>query len=323
LTYVVTGAAGFIGFHTAKRLLDRGDQVIGLDVVNDYYEVGLKETRLKQLEHPNFTFHRIDLADMNALKSALAGTKPRRVVHLAAQAGVRYSIENPHAYIQANVVAHVNVLEYFRYCDSFEAMTYASSSSVYGGLEKTPFSESDKVDDPISLYAATKKADEVISSSYSHLYKMPLTGLRFFSVYGPWGRPDMAMWLFTDAILNGRPISVFNHGDMRRDFTYVDDIVSGVVAVTDNPSTLATRPHRIYNIGNNRPEELMHMISLLEQVLGRKAEKVLLPMQPGDAAVNFADIDEICRDHGFQPTTTIEAGIPLFVEWFKRYRGIS
>ena len=323
MPYVVTGTAGFIGFHTAQRLLARGEQVIGLDVLNDYYDVRLKHARLERLTHPNFAFHHVDLADLAALKAALAGTKPTRVIHLAAQAGVRYSLDNPHAYIQANIVAHVNVLEYFRYCDSFEAMSYASSSSVYGGTKEFPFSESQRVDNPISLYAATKRADELISNTYSHLYRMPLTGLRLFSVYGPWGRPDMAMWLFAEAILEARPISVFNHGKMKRDFTYVDDIVSGVVSVTDRPPFDLDPPHRIYNIGNSRPEDLLYMIGLLEQALGRKAEMVMLPMQPGDAEANFADIDAIRHDHGFEPTTSIEVGILRFIEWFKSYKGVD
>lgn len=322
MTYIITGAAGFIGFNTATRLLDRGETVIGLDNLNSYYDRNLKLSRLALLtERPGFTFHEIELANLDEIRTALAGTKPRKVIHLAAQAGVRYSLENPHAYIQSNVVAQVNILEYFRYCDSFEGMSYASSSSVYGGNTELPFSEKQTVDTPISLYAATKKSDELIGHVYSHLFQMKLTGLRFFTVYGPWGRPDMAMWLFTKAILAGEPINVFNYGKMRRDFTYIDDIVSGVVAVTDSPaeSIDGKAPHRVYNIGNNNPEDLLYMIGLIEKELGRTAEKVLLPMQPGDVPATYADISAIQNDHGFAPTTQIEVGIPRFIEWYRRY----
>ncbi len=325
MTYLVTGAAGFIGFHTAKRLLDRGEAVTGLDVVNDYYSVALKRARLAELAgYGKFRVHEVDIGDLPALKAALAGQKITKVIHLAAQAGVRYSIENPHAYVQSNLVGHLNMLEYCRHLDSFEAMSYASSSSVYGGNTKLPFSETDPVDTPISLYAATKKSDELMSHVYAHLYRMPLTGLRFFTVYGPWGRPDMAMWLFTKAILEGKPIQVFNHGKMKRDFTYIDDIVTGVVAVTDSPPAAAEGAvsHRVYNIGNNTPEDLLYMIGVLEKALGRKAEMTMLPMQPGDVAATFADIDAIRRDHGFAPTTPIEKGIPAFVAWYKTYHGL-
>ncbi len=325
MTYLVTGAAGFIGFHTSKRLLDRGEQVVGLDNLNDYYPVSLKRERLAELsQHAGFSFHQVELADLAALKTALAGKKIRKVIHLAAQAGVRYSIENPHAYVQSNLVGHVNMLEFCRHNDAFEAMSYASSSSVYGGNTKLPFAETDPVDAPVSLYAATKKADELMSHVYAHLYKMPMTGLRFFTVYGPWGRPDMAMWLFTKAILEGRPIQVFNYGKMQRDFTYIDDIVTGIVAVTDNPPPVVegSTCYRIYNIGNNKPEDLMHMIGVLEKTLGRTAEKVMLPLQPGDVPATYADIEAISRDHGFAPTTPIEIGIPAFVDWYRRYHNL-
>jgi len=325
MTYLVTGAAGFIGFHTSLKLLARGEHVVGLDNLNDYYSVDLKRERLKQLEAlANFTFRKVEISDLGAIRDALAGHRIRKVIHLAAQAGVRYSIENPHAYVQSNLVGHLNMLEYCRHSDTFEAMSYASSSSVYGGNTKLPFSERDPVDTPISLYAATKKSDELMSHVYAHLYKMPLTGLRFFTVYGPWGRPDMAMWLFTKAILEGRPIQVFNFGKMRRDFTYINDIVSGVLAVTDNPPPVAegTTSYRVYNIGNNQPEDLMHMIGLLEKALGRTAEKIMLPLQPGDVPETYADIEAIRTDHGFEPTTPIEAGIPAFVDWYRRFHNI-
>lgn len=325
MTYLVTGAAGFIGFHTAKALLARGERVVGLDNLNPYYSVKLKQDRLAQLSGAaGFSFKRADIADAAALKRALAGENPRRIVHLAAQAGVRHSLENPEAYVQSNLVGHLNLLEYCRHLDGFEHMVYASSSSVYGGNSKLPFSEADRVDSPVSLYAATKKADELMSHCYSHLYRLPLTGLRFFTVYGPWGRPDMAMWLFTEAILAGRPIKVFNHGRMRRDFTYIDDIVSGVLAALDTApeDEGGEPPQRLYNIGNNRPEQLLEMIAVLESVLGRKAEKQFLPLQPGDVPETYADIAAIRRDLGFSPRTPIGEGIPLFVEWYRRYHGL-
>ncbi|TNC47001.1 SDR family NAD(P)-dependent oxidoreductase [Rubellimicrobium rubrum] len=323
MTTLVTGAAGFIGFHVARHLLDRGERVIGLDDLNPYYSPELKRQRLAALEGPGFTFCHVDLADAAALDAALSGARVRRIIHLAAQAGVRHSLENPRAYVQANLVGQVNLLEYARQLDGLESVVYASSSSVYGGNTKLPFSESDPVDHPVSLYAATKKADELMGNVYAHLFRIPLTGLRFFTVYGPWGRPDMAVWLFTESILAGEPIPVFNHGVMWRDFTYIDDIVAGVVAVADAPpmDDGTAPPHRIYNIGNNRPEPLMRMIDLLEQSIGRKAERRLEPLQPGDIPSTYADIAAIRRDHGFAPTTPIEVGIPRFVEWFKRYRG--
>ena len=322
--YLVTGVAGFIGFHVAKRLLARGEQVIGIDNLNDYYAVRLKRDRLAALSNERgFAFAQVDIADDAGLKAALAGKPIRRIIHLAAQAGVRYSLENPQAYIQSNIVGQVNLLEIARRLDGLESMSYASSSSVYGGNTKLPFAEDDRVDAPVSLYAATKKADELIGHTYAHLYRLPLTGLRFFTVYGPWGRPDMALWLFTRAILAGEPIRVFNHGDMRRDFTFVDDIVAGTIAVTDAPPRDdGDPPHRIYNIGNNTPEPLMKMIDVLEDALGMKAQRALEPMQPGDVPATYADLTAITRDHGYRPTTPIEVGIPRFVDWYRGYHGV-
>ena len=322
MTNLLTGAAGFIGFHVARRLLDQGERVVGVDNLNPYYSPTLKEDRLRQLlEHPNFTFHQVNIADRVAMQGAVGGLKITAIIHLAAQAGVRYSIENPFAYVESNLVGHMVMLELARQQADLKHMVYASSSSVYGGNTKLPFSEEDRVDQPVSLYAATKKSDELMSRSYAHLYRIPLTGLRFFTVYGPWGRPDMALWLFTDAILAGRPIKVFNHGDMRRDFTYVDDIVTGVLAARDNPpgGDDATPPHRIYNIGNNQPEQLMHVIELLEDVLGRKAKRQMEPMQPGDVKETYADLTAIERDLGYRPVTTIGEGIPRFIRWFREY----
>ena len=323
---IVTGAAGFIGFNVARRLLARGDSVIGIDVVNAYYDVALKEARLAVLRAEGgnrFAFLRLDFADMGALTAALEGMEFDRIVHLGAQAGVRYSIENPHAYVSANLVGHLNLLEIARHRGA-EHMVYASSSSVYGGNTKLPFSVDDRVDHPLSLYAATKKADELMSETYAHLYRLPLTGLRFFTVYGPWGRPDMMMWIFTRKILAGEPIPLFNHGDMYRDFTYIDDIVSGIVACLDNPppddgavkAGGSEKPHRLYNIGNHKSEHLMKVVEILEHELGRKAELELLPMQPGDARQSFADIDAIASDLGYAPTTSIDVGVPNFVKWY-------
>ena len=324
MAYLVTGAAGFIGAAVARRLLDRGEQVVGIDNLNDYYSVQLKHDRLATLTHPNFTFAPVDIADRAALAAALAPHPITHIIHLAAQAGVRYSLNNPHAYVQSNLVGQVNMLEYARSLDGLVSMNYASSSSVYGGNVKQPFAEDDRVDGPISLYAATKKADELMGHAYAHLYRLPLTGLRFFTVYGPWGRPDMALWLFTDAILSGKPIRVFNHGDMRRDFTFIDDIVTGVLAVTDNPTRDdgTHPPHRVYNIGNNQPEPLLRMIDVLEDAIGTEAIRSLEPMQPGDVPATYADITAIQRDHGFAPATPIEIGIPRFVDWFKSYKGL-
>ncbi len=326
MTYLVTGAAGFIGFHVARRLLERGETVMGIDVLSPYYSVELKQARLAALtQHPAFRFAKVDIADFDALKGVLAGHSVRRVIHLAAQAGVRYSLEHPHTYLHANLAGHLNMLEYCRHADGIETMVYASSSSVYGGNTKLPFSETDRVDNPVSLYAATKKADELMSQTYAHLFRIPQTGLRFFTVYGPWGRPDMALWIFTEAILAGRPIKVFNHGNMRRDFTYIDDIVTGVIASADNPPAdrAETAPHRIYNIGNNRSERLLDLIRTIETCLGKEARKEFLPMQPGDVPETYADIDAIRRDLGFNPTTPISVGIPKFIDWYKDYHAIQ
>jgi UDP-glucuronate 4-epimerase len=328
---LITGAAGFIGAALADRLLARGDEVLGIDNLNDYYPVSLKEDRLAGLAKHGvrFDFRRVDFSDGEALEAALAGDEFERVVHLGAQAGVRYSIENPRAYAQANLVGHLNMLELARQ-RQIEHTIYASSSSVYGGNEKVPFAVEDRVDHPLSLYAATKRADELMSEAYAHLYRIPLTGLRFFTVYGPWGRPDMMMWLFTQKILAGQPIPVFNHGEMWRDFTYVDDIVAGVIACLDRPPADdglvkpggSVKPHALYNIGNHRPEHLMKVIGLLEEACGRKAQLEMLPMQAGDVRQTFADIDAIERDAGFQPSTSIETGVPLFVRWYREYHGL-
>jgi UDP-glucuronate 4-epimerase len=327
---LVTGAAGFIGYHTSQRLLARGESVIGLDIVNDYYDPALKRARLAELaKHGGFRFLEVDFADHQALTRAVEGEDFDRIVHLGAQAGVRYSIENPHAYVQSNLVGHLNVMEVARHRHA-RHLVYASSSSVYGGNDTLPFRVEERVDHPLSLYAATKKADELMSETYAHLYRLPQTGLRFFTVYGPWGRPDMAMWLFARAIFAGEPINVFGEGNMRRDFTYIDDIVTGVVACLDNPppddgeekAGGSRGPHRLYNIGNHRSEELTRMIDLLEQACGRKAERRLLEMQPGDVRDTYADISAIQRDLGFEPKTTIDEGIPRFVEWFRAYHGL-
>ncbi len=325
MTYLVTGAAGFIGFHTALALLQRGDEVVGIDNLNDYYSVKLKSDRLAELEkHNGFRFHKVELADQAALKDALRPYSIRRVVHLAAQAGVRYSIEHPESYISSNLVGHFNILEYCRHLECLEHLVYASSSSVYGKSATVPSKETDRVDAPTSLYAATKKCDELMSHSYSHLYRMPQTGLRFFTVYGPWGRPDMALWLFTDAILSGRPINVFNFGEMQRDFTYIDDLIPALVATTDKaPNVIENEtPHRIYNIGGDHTENLMDLIGVLERKLGMKAELNLLPMQAGDVAATGADVGAIKREIGFEPSTRIETGVSRFVEWYKGYHGI-
>lgn len=332
MAIVVTGAAGFIGFHVCRHLLDRGERVVGIDNLNDYYSVDLKRARLERLHgNRDFTFAQIDFSDFAALKQALSKETVTSVVHLGAQAGVRYSLTNPFAYAQSNLVGHLNIMEYCRHLDGFDHLVYASSSSVYGGNTKLPFSIDDRVDHPVSLYAATKKADELMSQSYSHLYRLPQTGLRFFTVYGPWGRPDMALWLFTEAILADKPIHVFNHGDMHRDFTYIDDIVSGVVAAMDNPPDdtgsvdnpeQGGAPHRVYNIGNHRSEKLTRMIEVLEEALGKTAVRIMEPMQPGDVKETFADIEAIRRDLGFEPTTPIEEGIPRFVDWYRQYHAL-
>ena len=325
MTYLVTGVAGFIGMHTARRLLDRGEKVVGIDNINDYYEVSLKHERLAELnDFAGFSFAEGDIADQTTVQALFADARPRRVIHLAAQPGVRYSLENPHAYIQSNIVGHLNIIEGVRHSDTVEHLAYASSSSVYGANEAQPFSEADRVDSPVSLYAATKRSDELMSRTYSHLYGISQVGLRFFTVYGPWDRPDMAPWLFTKAILAGDPIKVFNHGEMKRDFTYIDDIVSGVVASADmSPlSGEGAERHRVYNIGNNRPERLMDFISAIEDAAGRKAEKIMLPMQPGDVYETYANIDCIQADLGFAPTTSLSEGIPRFVDWFKDRHGL-
>jgi UDP-glucuronate 4-epimerase len=326
---LVTGAAGFIGYSLARRLLARGDEVVGLDCVNDYYDVRLKEARLGRLGEAGgerFSFIRQDFADYAGLTAALQNREFERIVHLGAQAGVRYSIEHPHAYLHANLAGHLNLLEVGRH-RGVEHLVYASSSSVYGGNTKLPFAVEDRVDHPLSLYAATKKADELMSETYAHLYRLPQTGLRFFTVYGPWGRPDMMMWIFTRKIIAGEPIPVFNHGDMWRDFTYIDDIVTGVISALDNPppddgrekAGGSTKPHRLYNIGNHRSEHLMKVVEILEAEIGRKAEIDLQPMQPGDVRQSFADIAAISRDLGFQPTTSIDVGVPKFVRWYREY----
>ncbi len=329
---LVTGAAGFIGHALTQRLLARGDVVIGIDSLNDYYQVSLKRDRVATLTEAGgnrFAFHHLDFSDMAALNAALEGIQIDRVVHLGAQAGVRYSLENPQAYVASNLAGHVNLLELARH-RAVEHMVYASSSSVYGGNAKLPFAVEDRADHPVSLYAATKRADELMSETYAHLFRLPLTGLRFFTVYGPWGRPDMMLWMFTRRILAGEPIPVFNHGEMHRDFTYIDDIIAGVVAALDHAPADdgaekaggSVKPHALYNIGNNRSEHLMKVVALLEEACGRKAEVEMLPMQPGDVPATYADISAIARDLGYAPTTSIEVGVPRFVEWYRGYHGV-
>jgi len=324
MSILVTGVAGFIGYHVAERLLARGEAVLGIDSVNDYYDVRLKEARLARLAgKKGFRFLKLDIADHEALARAAADAGIKRVVHLAAQAGVRYSLTHPFAYVHANLTGHMAVMETCRHLPGFEHLVYASSSSVYGGNTALPFAIEDRVDTPVSLYAATKRADELMSYCYSHLYRLPQTGLRFFTVYGPWGRPDMALYIFTRQILAGEPIQVFNRGDMKRDFTFIDDIVTGVVAALDHPpADGASPPHRLYNIGNHQSEPLLRLISVLEAAIGRKAEIALAPMQPGDVKETFADISAIERDLGYRPTTPIDVGVPRFVAWYKSYHGI-
>jgi UDP-glucuronate 4-epimerase len=333
---LVTGAAGFIGSQLSKRLLDNGINVVGLDNLNPYYSVKLKEDRLAQLEgHPRFTFARLDLADRAGMERLFAANRFDVVINLAAQAGVRYSLKNPQAYIEANIVGFTNILEGCRH-HGVKHLVFASSSSVYGANTKMPFSVHDNVDHPVSLYAASKKANELMAHTYSHLYGLPCTGLRFFTVYGPWGRPDMALFLFTDAILKGRPIQVFNHGRMQRDFTYIDDIVEGVVRVmgrlpAPNPAWSGERPdpgtsyapYKIYNIGNNQPVELNTFIATIESVLGRTAQKEFLDMQPGDVPATYADVDDLMADVGFKPATPIREGIEHFVAWYTSYYGLA
>ena len=308
---LVTGAAGFIGFHLVQRLLGRGDEVVGLDNLSDYYSVALKEARLAQVRSDRFRFVRMDLADRAALPALFAAERFDAVVNLAAQAGVRYSVENPWAYVDSNVVGFLNVLECCRHYP-VRHLVYASSSSVYGGNEKTPFSEEDRVDDPVSLYAATKKSDELMAGCYAHLYGLKVTGLRLFTVYGPWGRPDMSPMLFASAILAGRPIKVFNHGDMLRDFTYVDDIVEGMVRVLDR----VPQKHEVFNIGCSNPVRLMDFISELERALGREAEKIMLPMQPGDVYQTYADTTKLERELGYKPGVMLREGVDRFVAWY-------
>ena len=308
---LVTGAAGFIGFHLVQRLLGRGDEVVGLDNLSDYYSVALKEARLAQVRSDRFRFVRMDLADREALPALFAAERFDAVVNLAAQAGVRYSVENPWAYVDSNVVGFLNVLECCRHYP-VRHLVYASSSSVYGGNEKTPFSEEDRVDNPVSLYAATKKSDELMAGCYAHLYGIPATGLRLFTVYGPWGRPDMSPMLFASAILAGQPIKVFNHGDMLRDFTYVDDIVEGMVRVLDR----VPQKHEVFNIGCSNPVRLMDFISELERALGREAEKIMLPMQPGDVYQTYADTTKLERELGYKPRVMLREGVDRFVTWY-------
>jgi len=332
MRFLVTGAAGFIGYHTAEALLGRGDEVIGLDNLDTYYEVKLKEARLSRLQGRNgFAFHRLDLTDRAGMERLFSQARPQRVIHLAAQPGVRYSLENPHAYINSNVVGTLHVLEGCRH-NGVEHLVLASSSSVYGANTVMPSSVHQNVDHPLSLYAASKKADELMAHTYAHLYCLPVTALRFFTVYGPWGRPDMAPFVFTRKILAGEPIDVFNNGHHVRDFTYIDDIVEGVVRTADriaapNPDWSGERPdpatssapYRLYNIGNNNPVELMHFIACLEKALGREAKKNFLPMQPGDVPNTFADVDDLIADVGFKPATPIEEGLARFVAWYRSY----
>lgn len=332
---LITGTAGFIANHVAILLLERGDEVIGIDNVNDYYDTALKEMRLSRLKnYPGFTEIRVGIHDRAVMEQVFAQHKPQRVVNLAAQAGVRYSLQNPYAYVDSNLLGFVNILEGCRH-HGVEHLVYASSSSVYGANTLMPFSVHHNVDHPISLYAASKKANELMAHTYSHLFSLPTTGLRFFTVYGPWGRPDMALFLFAKAISEGKPIDVFNHGKMQRDFTYIDDIVEGVIRVLDNvpqsnstwngnapdPGT-STAPYKLYNIGNNNPVELMYLINVLEKSLGKVAEKNYLPMQPGDVSKTYADVDDLIRDVGFKPSTSIEYGVERFVDWYRSYYGI-
>jgi UDP-glucuronate 4-epimerase len=332
MAVLVTGAAGFIGAATSRALLERGDQVVGIDNLNDYYDPSLKNARLENLARRfdnRFRFERVDFARAEELERLADSMEIDSIVHLGAQAGVRYSLENPGAYVQSNLVGHANMLELARHRRP-RNMVYASSSSVYGGNKHLPFQVEDRVDHPLSLYAATKKADELLSESYASLYRIPLTGLRFFTVYGPWGRPDMAMWIFTKALYAGEPLPLFNRGEMRRDFTYIDDIVRGVIACLDSPPADdgeekaggSTSPHALYNIGNSRSEDLMRVVELLEKETGRTAIGDPLPMQIGDVKETFADISAIERDHGFEPRMTIDEGVPRFVAWYREYHGL-
>jgi UDP-glucuronate 4-epimerase len=332
---LITGSAGFIGSSLALRLLERGDKVVGIDNLNDYYDVGLKEARLERtLAFGGYTDVRMDLEDRDSIRNLFARERPQRVVNLAAQAGVRYSLENPLAYVDTNLVGFANILEGCRH-NQVEHLVYASSSSVYGANTNMPFSVHHNVDHPLSIYAATKKANELMAHTYSHLYGLPATGLRFFTVYGPWGRPDMALFKFTRNILAGEPIDVFNYGNHRRDFTYIDDIVEGVIRALDRParpnpdwsgddpdSASSRAPYRLYNIGNHQPVELMHYIQVLEQCLGKKAEMNLLPLQPGDVPDTYADVQDLIRDTGYKPATPVENGVANFVAWYRGYYGV-
>jgi UDP-glucuronate 4-epimerase len=333
---LVTGAAGFIGMHTSLRLLERGDEVVGVDNLNDYYDVSLKEARLARLTpSPRFKFHKVSVEDREAMAAIFRDEKPQRVIHLAAQAGVRYSLTNPHAYIDANIQGFLNILEGCRH-NGIEHLAYASSSSVYGGNTKMPFSEHDNIDHPVSLYAASKKANELMAHTYSHLFRIPTTGLRFFTVYGPWGRPDMALFLFTKAILEGKPIDVFNNGQMVRDFTYIDDIVEGVIRVCDKPATASEKfdpanpdpatsnaPYRVFNIGNSQPTPLMDYIHALEKAIGVEAKKNFLPMQPGDVPATNADTSELNAWVGFKPGTPVAVGVKRFFDWYRQHYSVG
>ena len=325
---LVTGAAGFIGFHLSQKLLADGETVIGIDNLNDYYDVSLKQARLEQLfKHKNFQFFQLDLANRSKVAELFTNFKPEQVIHLAAQAGVRYSLTHPHNYVDSNLISFVNVLEGCRHAQ-VQHLVYASSSSVYGANTKIPFAVGDQVDHPVSLYAATKRANELMAYTYSHLYQIPTTGLRFFTVYGPWGRPDMAYFSFTQSILSEKPIKVFNYGKMRRDFTYIDDIVEGIIRVadkipqSDSQAEIKLPPYKVYNIGNNQPVNLVDFIETLENHLGVKAQKELLPIQPGDVPETYADIEDLMKDTGFKPNTSLDVGLKQFVEWYRDYYGV-
>lgn len=325
---LITGSAGFIGFHAVKKFLELGHEIVGIDNINDYYDTNLKESRLQQISSTRFKFIKADFADNLAVKKVFNDHVFDRVIHLGAQAGVRHSITNPNDYVNSNLIGFVNILEAARYA-KVPHLVYASSSSVYGMNKKIPFSENDNVDYPISLYAATKKSNELMAHTYSHLYNIPTTGLRFFTVYGPWGRPDMAYFLFTKAILDGKEINIFNNGEMERDFTYIDDVINGIIKITDQPPSINSNPHsdsqntsapyKIYNIGNNKPENLLYFIEIIEKCLGKKARKNFLPMQPGDVVRTYANIDNLYDEIGYKPITPIEEGLEKFVEWYKKY----
>ncbi|MBO6814683.1 MAG: GDP-mannose 4,6-dehydratase [Rhizobiaceae bacterium] len=323
MTHLITGVAGFIGYHLARTLLQRGDAVVGLDNLNDYYSPELKKARLEKLSaHEGFTFHHTDISDHEALEQVSQNADYSNIIHLAAQAGVRYSLENPGAYVRSNLVGHANMLELARNTSGLRHMIYASSSSVYGGRSDLPFLETDRADKPVSLYAATKKADELMSHTYAHLYDIPLTGLRFFTVYGPMGRPDMAYYSFTRKMIAGEPIEVFNHGNMLRDFTYIDDIIDGILRILDKGHLRKEEvPHAVYNIGNNDPVRLEDFLLILQGELGVEAERVNLPMQPGDVPATYADISAIREDYGFEPKTGLKEGLRIFVQWYRQYYG--